>query len=302
MKTKEKEIIYKTKMKWNKVPRVVDRLLNAVGPDRRFGATYDQESINTKIAESNLSEVDILDAIDFIKSKSQHTFTHNAWNYGRDYTHRVANEPNTRYGSARYGSWIPLRGIASTYQSNQFTAKQYIKHAIPLIENCLKNLDNEQQKYLDNQYRIILGDMKTRIEGKENYFAKCSVPTNRDDLAQAFNKYIEHLSKGDKYRNWEDPYDNRWSVLYETHSHYICVDTGDLLHFAEQHFIQNMIETYRSGYYLYKISNPELIRERNELIQRQVKLERMKQGMSQTLKEFFDELKQLTGDMIKQEE
>ena len=63
-----------------------------------------------------------------------------------------------------------------------------------------------------------------------------------------------------------------------------------------------MMEKYRSGYYLYNISNPELIRERNDLIERQVKLERMKQGMSQTLKEFFDELKQLTGDMIKQEE
>ena len=144
--------------------------------------------------------------------------------------------------------------------------------------------------------------MKTRIEGKENYFAKYSVPTDRNDLAQAFNKYIEHLSKGNGYRNWEDPYDNRWSLLYETHSHYICVDTGDLLHFAEQQFIQNMVEEYRGGYYLYQISNPELIRERNELIQRQVKLEKMKQGMSQTLKEFFDELKQLTGDMIKQEE
>ena len=298
----EQEMIYRTKMKWDKVPKVVDRLLNAVRPDRRFGATYSQESINTKIAESNLSEVDILEAIDFIKSKSQHTFTHNAWNYGVEYTHRVANEPNTRYGNPRYGGWVSLRGTASTYRDNQFTVKDYIEHAIPLIENCLKNLDSEQQKYLDNQYRIILGDMKTRIEGKENYFAKHSVPTDRNDLAQAFNKYIEHLSKGDKYRNWEDPYDNRWSLLYETHSHYICVDTGDLLHFAEQQFIQNMVEDYRRGYYLYKISNPELIRERNELIQRQVKLERMKQGMSQTLKEFFDELKQLTGGMIKQEE
>ena len=37
MKTKEKEIIYKRKMKWDKVPKVVDILLNAVKPDRRFG-------------------------------------------------------------------------------------------------------------------------------------------------------------------------------------------------------------------------------------------------------------------------
>ena len=302
MKTEEKEIIYKTKMKWDKVPWAVDRLLNAVKPVRQFGRTYDQESVNTKIAESNLSEVDILEAIDFIKSKSQHTFTHDAWSYGRDYTHKVANEPNTRYGNPRHGGWVSLRGTASKYRDNQFAVKKYIELDIPLIENCLNNLDDEQQKYQDNQYRIILGDMKTRIEGKENYFAKYSVPTDRNDLAQAFNKYIEHLSKGDNYRNWKDPYDNRWSLLYETHSHYICVDTGDLLHFAEQHFIQNMVEKYHRGYYLYKISNPELIRERNELIQRQVKLEKMKQGMSQTLKEFFDELKQLTGDMIKQEE
>ena len=298
----KQETIYRKKMKWNKVPSVVNVLLNAVRPDRRFGKTYDQESVNTKIAESNLSVVDILEAINFIKSKSEYTFTHNAWKYGRDYTHKVANEPNTRYGNERYGGWVSLRGTASTYQNNQFTVKHYIKHAIPLIENCMENLDNEQQKYQDNQYRIILGDMKTSIEGKENYFTKHSVPTDRNDLAQAFNKYIEHLSKGNGYRSWEDPYDNRWSVLYETHSHYICVDTGDLLHFAEQQFIQNMVEGYRRGYYLYKISNPELIRERDELIQRQVKLEKMKQGMSQTLKEFFDELKQLTSDMIKQEE
>ena len=298
----KQEMIYRKTMKWDKVPKVVDRLLNAVKPNRQFRGTFKQESINTMIAKSNLSEVDILEAIYFIKSKSQHTFTHNAWGYGRDYTYKVANEPNTQYGSEPYGSWISLKGIASTYQNNQFTVKDYIKHAIPLIKNCVENLGNEQQKYEDNQYRIILGDMKTSIESKENYFAKHSVPTDRNDLAQAFNKYIEHLSKGDNYRNWEDPYDNRWSVLYETHSHYICVDTGDLLHFAEQQFIQNMMEKYRSGYYLYNISNPELIRERNDLIERQVKLERMKQGMSQTLKEFFDELKQLTGDMIKQEE
>ena len=292
----EQEMIYKTKIKWNKTPESVNKLLQAVEPT--FKNNYTQSKINSRLVKSKLSAPEISEAILFIKSKEEYTFTHTKWNYHDPYDYKVADEPNTRYGNMRHGGWVSLRGTASTYRDHQFSVKGIIEHALPLVNMLMVNLDDEKQKYDDNQYRDILGYMETALEQQENYFDKYSIPASRDDLAQAFNKYIDHLSKGVKYRNWDDPYDGRWNRLYESYSHYICVDTGDLLYLAEEHFTEKILEKYHSGgYILAEITNPTVMQEALTLIDRSIKLEQIKQGMSQTLKEFFDELKQMTQEL-----
>lgn len=289
----EQETIYKTKMKWNKTPKSVNKLLQAVQP--KFKNNYTQDTINTRLVESKLSAPEISEAILFIKSKEEYTFTHTKWNYYEPYDYKVADEPNTRYGSMRTGGWVSLRGTASTYRDHQFSVKGIIRHALPLVENFVGNSDDEKQKYDDNKYRIILGVMETSLEQQENYLTKYSIPASRDDLAQAFKEYIDHLSKGSKYRNWDDPYDGRWNRLYESHSHYLCSDTGGLLSFDAKDCTESILDKYRSGgYILAEITNPTVMQEALTLIDRSIKLEQMKQGMSQTLKEFFDELKQMT--------
>ena len=297
----KQEMIYKTKMKWNHTPKSVNRLLQAVQPN--FKNNYTQAKINSRLVESKLSVPEIIEAIHFIKSKEEYTFTHTKWRYHDPYDYKVADEPNTRYGNMRHGGWVSLRGVASTYRDHQFTVKGIIEHALPLVSMFMVNSDDEKQKYDDNQYRNILGHLETALEQQEKYFAKYSIPASRDDLAQAFEEYIDHLSKGVKYRNWDYPYDGRWNQLYEAHSHYLCIDTGDLLYLAEEHFTEKILNKYHSGgYFLREITNPIVMQEALAFIDRSIKLEQMKQGMSQTLKEFFDELKQLTGDMTKQEE
>ena len=286
-------MIYKTKIKWNKAPKSVNKLLRAVQP--KFKNNYTQVQINNKLVESKLSALEIFEAIHFIKQKEEYTFTHTKWNYRDPYDYKVADEPKTRYGNMRHGGWVSLRGTASTYRDHQFSVKGIIEHAIPLVENFIVNLDDEKQKYEDNQYRNILGHLERALEQQEKYFVKHSIPTSRDDLAQAFKEYIDHLSKGGKYRNWDDPYDGRWNRLYESHSHYLCIDTGDLLYLAEEQITEKILSKYHSGgYFLRAITNPIVMQEALAFIDRSIKLEQMKQGMSQTLTQFFDELKQMT--------
>ncbi len=292
----EQEMIYKTKIKWNKTPKSVNKLLQAVQPT--FKNNYTQAKINSRLVESKLSALMISEAIHFIKSREEYTFTHTKWNYFDPYDYKVADEPNTRYGNMRHGGWVSLRGTASTYRDNQFSIKGIIEHALPLVTMFMVNLDDEKQKYGDNKYRNILGYMETALEQQENYFTKYSIPASRDDLAQAFKEYIDHLSKGGKYRNWDYPYDDRWNKLYEAHSHYLCIDTGDLLYLAEDNFTEKILNKYHSGgYILAEITNPIVMQEALTFIDRSIKLEQMKQGMSQTLKEFFDELKQMAQEL-----
>ena len=286
-------MIYKTKMKWNHTPKSANRLLQAVQPN--YKNNYTQAKINSRLVESKLSAPEIIEAIHFIKSKEEYTFTHTKWNYHHPYDYKVADEPNTLYGNMRHGGWVSLRGTASTYRDNQFSIKGIIEHALPLVNMFMVNLDDEKQKYDDKRYRTILGYMETALEQQEKYFTKYSIPASRDDLAQAFKEYIDHLSKGGKYRNWDYPYDGRWKTLYVPPSHYLCSDTGDLLSFDAKDYTEKILEKYHSGgYILAEITNPTVMQEALTLIDRLIKLERMKQGMSFTLTQFFDELKQMT--------